>query len=1105
MTSFEQQSFQSMLQAGNAAEALQCLLRRPVLFCESLWPELAAWSAALPPDMRDRATLGLEAIAAQFQDWKQRWCAYPFGPAPIDAILLKLRAGEINQEQAEQMAGSPDIVGNLSPLYVRARMMQYVLQSMEGATIEPYLCQRVIVAAVKARRSMVTREQKPMERIVAIEHAAAVKEYVHETADGRCHREVVTLVLSVANYDSQPWGTPGQAEYALGQLFLDPYIYGRNSLNFMHQIEAWRRLPLERAGARGGDLGADAIMPPPLDAFTQASRHFLASADLETGSARGLSLKAFIEAEVWKKIAGGATAPLAKAAAEATQLLEAERYTEVRAAIHSLLRVANQGADGSAQPEDWSQTARELTAADLNQMVERQGLAQTTDLMIRVAEAVAGQDPVRACTLWRRVLPFMLQRGESTLGGFLQIGLAYITRGLGDERIATWKLAASAPTGMARLVPHHARTASQAGTEIQKMAGVEHWPPEKLVAALLSVAVKTQAIDRELDGIQLVKLASSVDPRLAAEWKPLLLWFTAMLYRGEASNQFKANNYDQAIRAYALCALFHLEAELPGSAMSALDQAADLVKRDPPQVDSFVRYFEIVFPELERQGGNDAVNHIRDLGRAFLPNTFANGRASSSGFVLLGMLKGVLFSAARRAGGKMDWIADPESRNLLLAIEKARRELPAGVAVPQVGGLDLGTLLMVFAEETETVTGDGPQFTLHNLQVRYDQALRRAMSLRKSREKDWVQTLDTVTQALPPETVLLDYYSGNLPNGHAGLYVCIVTHDSATVGQIDFGVPGMRVFLGEGEFEGDFLALGIKELRDAIQKEPESGDVSNEGRGELQQSIYVAGPTEDILKRLRQEQKWHICVVPHGPLHFLPFHLLPYDGGLLGDQWAITYLPARSLLAQRAAQSPSRPVEIASFGIEFGGGVPHGLDPIEGAEEEARRIAAIFGEEGQVGPAATESALKNAFSRAKRIHISTHGSLTVSAPSFQCVFLMPDQVDDGIMYAWELLQQDLSGVDLLTLSACETALGRIDKGDNLRGIAAHALIAGASTVIGTLWPVRSEVTQVFFEALYREIKGGSAKREAFQTAQLTARQTYAEYRDWGAFWYMGLW
>ncbi len=260
-----------------------------------------------------------------------------------------------------------------------------------------------------------------------------------------------------------------------------------------------------------------------------------------------------------------------------------------------------------------------------------------------------------------------------------------------------------------------------------------------------------------------------------------------------------------------------------------------------------------------------------------------------------------------------------------------------------------------------------------------------------------------------------------------------------------------------------------------------------------------------VLSGLREQGKWHLCLVPCGPAHFFPFHLLPYGEGLLSDEWAVTYLPALHLLNPAARTTPARARKMASFGIDFKNNMPHGLPEILGAEDEAASIAKIFGEPALVGQAATESALVDALTNSQRVHISTHGLLTVSAPSFQRVYLFPDQQNDGILFSYELLRHDLHGLDLLTLSACETALGRVDKGDNLRSFATNALIAGVNTVIGTLWPVRSDVTRLFFESFYGEIEGGSGKREAFQTAQLTTRQKYPQYCHWGAFWYTGLW
>ncbi len=64
-------------------------------------------------------------------------------------------------------------------------------------------------------------------------------------------------------------------------------------------------------------------------------------------------------------------------------------------------------------------------------------------------------------------------------------------------------------------------------------------------------------------------------------------------------------------------------------------------------------------------------------------------------------------------------------------------------------------------------------------------------------------------------------------------------------------------------------------------------------------------------------------------------------------------------------------------------------------------------------------------------------------------------------------------------SACETALGRVDLGDNLRGLSANALVAGAATIIGTLWPVDKTAARAFFGSLYGELREGHHKTGSF--------------------------
>jgi CHAT domain-containing protein len=137
--------------------------------------------------------------------------------------------------------------------------------------------------------------------------------------------------------------------------------------------------------------------------------------------------------------------------------------------------------------------------------------------------------------------------------------------------------------------------------------------------------------------------------------------------------------------------------------------------------------------------------------------------------------------------------------------------------------------------------------------------------------------------------------------------------------------------------------------------------------------------------------------------------------------------------------------------------------------------------------------------------LATHGRHNVDAPAFHTLYLHPTAHTDGHLQAHELLGLDLSGLRLVTLSACETALGRFDRGDNLRGLPASFFLAGVQTLIGTLWRVRDTVSRDFFVAFYRFYLGGIPLLDAFVRAQRQTRSRYPQYRDWGAFYFAGDW
>lgn len=107
--------------------------------------------------------------------------------------------------------------------------------------------------------------------------------------------------------------------------------------------------------------------------------------------------------------------------------------------------------------------------------------------------------------------------------------------------------------------------------------------------------------------------------------------------------------------------------------------------------------------------------------------------------------------------------------------------------------------------------------------------------------------------------------------------------------------------------------------------------------------------------------------------------------------------------------------------------------------------------------------------------------------------------EDGILLAREIADMDLSSVQLVVLSACQTASGEISD-DGVFGLQRGFKQAGAGTIIMSLWEVHSDMTMFFMMKFYENMADGRmSKREAFKEARAATRKRYDEDLDWSAF------
>jgi hypothetical protein len=347
----------------------------------------------------------------------------------------------------------------------------------------------------------------------------------------------------------------------------------------------------------------------------------------------------------------------------------------------------------------------------------------------------------------------------------------------------------------------------------------------------------------------------------------------------------------------------------------------------------------------------------------------------------------------------------------------------------------------------------------------------------------------TAHELLDDRTVLLTWFLPAAVNG-AAVLLAVTRQGRELIVHLGAGADGTD--------DRHPVADLIEAVRTEVERDPLFADVTPEG-GRLLESGDLPLGLGERWAEWRAQGKDRILAWPHGALHYLPIPLCRAGGRLIADDW--TVITVAGLEALAPAEGPVRPRRTAVLASATGG-VPYGLHAEPALEEHARRVAEAVGGDAVTGPAATRDRLLAELSTADVVHIAVHGTSDQDAPWMHCLYLTPDGDDDGRVFAYDFLEADLRGVRLVTLAACESALGRFDRADNVRGIPSALITAGVQAVVGCLWPVRTEPATYFHHHMHLRIAHGADPERAFRDAQLATRGRHPHYRDWGSFIYL---
>ncbi|WP_437307859.1 CHAT domain-containing tetratricopeptide repeat protein [Sorangium sp. So ce388] len=341
---------------------------------------------------------------------------------------------------------------------------------------------------------------------------------------------------------------------------------------------------------------------------------------------------------------------------------------------------------------------------------------------------------------------------------------------------------------------------------------------------------------------------------------------------------------------------------------------------------------------------------------------------------------------------------------------------------------------------------------------------------------------------------------------------------------------GGPAFADLGEVKA--IDAAVEELRRALS-DP-SRDPTRLARGMDAQLMAKVRPLLGPARKL--------LISPDGALSLLPFGaLIDEDQRSLLERYEITYLTTgRDLLRLTAPAEPGQELVVIADPAFDGGAsappfgkepcswdcqAPRGVDlsrlrflPLPGTAKEGAAVGAkLRGARVLTGASATEGAVKG-LARPRILHIATHGFFlpAASAPeqapardgldtvarasvsevdsallrsglAFAGANLRVSGGDDGVLTAAEVSGLDLSGTQLVVLSACDTGVGEPSHGEGVQGLRRALVIAGAETQVMSLWRIGDQATRHLMTAYYDRLVAGRERSDALREAQLSLK------------------
>jgi len=351
-------------------------------------------------------------------------------------------------------------------------------------------------------------------------------------------------------------------------------------------------------------------------------------------------------------------------------------------------------------------------------------------------------------------------------------------------------------------------------------------------------------------------------------------------------------------------------------------------------------------------------------------------------------------------------------------------------------------------------------------------------------------------QLLQPGQTLLEYVLGD-----SSLFIFVIGKTSFHIEKIKMDFP---------------LEDWVNDLRNTMTTDRSTGAARYCERAHLLYQKLVS----PVKNRLTEA----VIIIPDGILNYLPFEALLTQMAekparfrnhhYLLNEHQISYCYSATLLREmqekRRQEMPEKPLlAIAPYysGDSILIAEMPDLSPrkkrraLRHSGGEVYGIQRIMGGDVLHGEAATKDHFQYIAGRYRILHLATHGQANEQSGDYSLVaFAEPvDSTDDNLLYVRDIYNLALNA-DLVTLSACETGIGKLQQGEGVISVARAFAYAGAGSIVTSLWDVDDQQAKEFMLAFYKELRKGATKSEALQTAKLgLAKRSDSHPFFWAAF------